>query len=170
MQLGWPAALSQLKKIERYSCSLSTTGGRLLLTGSSAEAQTGHSSSPAKSGQSLRYIFVASSDVSAYLFVTRGSYINIELNREQKKLLQRAFVLGKVEVPPSTVFVGHEYVQIGGSEWRGIHCVRYNTYLVFGSQDSPDATASAYEDSIHAGSIADVPFVDKVGGRGADKT
>lgn len=58
--------------------------------------------------------------------------------------LTEIFVLEEVEILPSSVFVGHRYVQHKGSEWRGEHCFRYRSYLNPENHELPDARASAY--------------------------
>lgn len=85
-------------------------------------------------------LFIATRDVSAYLYVTLGSHIYTDYHCEQKELLRRALMTEETRNPPTSVFVGHAYVQYGRSEWRGVYCVRYNTYLISETQNLLDAT------------------------------
>lgn len=36
----------------------------------------------------------------------------------------------EVEFPSTSVFLGYEYVQRAGSEWRGEHCTLNHSYLI----------------------------------------
>lgn len=46
-----------------------------------------------------------------------------------------------VELPPSFVFVGREYVQRGGNERHRNRCARYDTYRIPKNHDLPDTIA-----------------------------
>lgn len=59
----------QLDYNRRYSCSLSSAGGALLLAGNGAKAWKGHKDLIAKSGQSPEYFFTAIGEVNTYLYV-----------------------------------------------------------------------------------------------------
>lgn len=72
----------------------------------------------------------------------------------------------KVETPLSYVFVGHEYAEHVGREWRESYCFRYPTCPIHENRDLADYTAFAYGKSIHIGSKADALSGKKVGGSG----
>lgn len=74
--LGCPAALLDLDENGRYFCGVTVINGKLLLTGKSAKAPTGQSDFAVRSGQSPRYYFIVTGDVSAQLWVTLGPYIS----------------------------------------------------------------------------------------------
>lgn len=48
-------------------------------------------------------------------------------------------MIEEIEIPPSSNFVGHGYVQRVGSEWRRGQCVRYDTYPIPDNQDVPNS-------------------------------
>lgn len=142
------AALLQLHENGKYSSSLPSTSGRLLLTEKSVEAQTGYNDFLARGGQSLGLFGTVHSEFRAYCYVTSGLHICVEYHRKRKELLRMAFVMKDVETRPSPVFDEYGYVPHEGREWRGSHGVLYHTYLVPENHDLPDAAAFAYAYSI----------------------
>lgn len=82
----------------------------------------------------------------------------------RKELLQRAFVMEEADIQPFPLFFLQVCTQHERSEWRGIDCARYHTYLIPKNHGFPDATASPYGHSIHDKSRADAQPVKKVGG------
>lgn len=68
--LGWLAALLQPEDSRRYWCLLSLTGGKLLLTGKGADAQTGHKNFVIRGQQSTGYCFNVTGGISAYPYDT----------------------------------------------------------------------------------------------------
>lgn len=102
--------------------------------------------------------------VSVHLYVIPGSHSYVKHHCKQKKLLQRASVVGKAVIPQSFFSLGHGCAQDGRSEWRGSYSNWYRRYLVSRIHDLPDAMAFAHEDSTLAGSRASVLLVKTVGG------
>lgn len=50
-------------------------------------------------------------------------------------------MMKELKIPPTSVSVGHEYVQHADSGWRGEHYIRYHSYLVPEKNDLPDKIA-----------------------------
>lgn len=70
--------------------------------------------------------------------------------------------MAEVEIPPSSVSVGHGCVKDEGSEARGGHCVRNHTSLTPENHDLASAIGCTYGDSVHGGARADALSVNKV--------
>ena len=49
-----------------------------------------------------------------------------------------------ITIPPTSVFVGHGYLQHAGDGYNGSHCLRYHTYLAPDGVLIPDAIHFAY--------------------------
>lgn len=99
-------------------CSFPKSGRKLLLTGLGAEAQTGLNDFGVRNGDSPGYFFLVTGELSAHLHVTPGSPLYVHYKGARKKLFREAFATEEVEIPPTTVFVAHGYVQDADSEWR----------------------------------------------------
>lgn len=54
----------------------------------------------------------------------------------------------EVEIPPTSVFVGHGHMHHSTSEWRGGHSIRYQSYLAPENNDPQYAVAFDYGKSI----------------------
>lgn len=78
MSPSWLAALLQLNEAERYSSSLPSIGGKLLLTECGREAQNGHMDFAVTGGQSPIECFIDISDATAYLHITLGWSLYVE--------------------------------------------------------------------------------------------
>lgn len=128
------------------------TGEELLLTGRDAEAKTGHKDLFIRDGKSPEYFSAATSEVSAHISVALRSRLHVHYNEARKKLSRETFVMGKVEVPLSSAFFAHGYVQRASSKRRGEHYIQNYSYLILECHDWSGAIAVAYEHSTAFGS------------------
>lgn len=148
---AWRGRLAAVFNLDDSSVSpfnFLRTDGRLVLTGPGAAAQTGHNSFVVRDEDSSGYIFIATSGVSANLYVTPGPHLSVQYSAACKKLMRETTVMEVVEVHSRPIFVGNEYVQHAGSVWRGEHFIRYHSYPIPKSHDLRDGIGLAYEGSI----------------------
>lgn len=128
--------------------SLPRPGEKLLLIERSVELQKAHNELVVKAGESPGQFFIFTGRVHAHLYASPGSRLYFHYSGAQEKLLKEAFVRENVEIPPTTVFVSHGYVQHEGSEWRGQHCNGHHDYPVLESHEPPDAITFAYGEGV----------------------
>lgn len=121
----------------------SKTGGRLLLTRCGAEAQTRHNDLVVTVGERPGYFSVSSSQKRAHFDVTSGLHLYVHYSSAGKKLWAEAFMMGEVQIPPTSFLVGHGYLQYAGSQRRREHSIRYHSCLTPESYDLPNAVAAA---------------------------
>lgn len=150
--LGWVAAALSQDESKVLLCYLPKTGGKLLLSGHSAEAQTRHIDFVVRDSKAQTYFFFATSEVSAHRCVTLGSHFCVNYSGARKGLLRKTFVMEELELLPTFVFVGHEYVQHTEGQLRGSRHIRYRSYLAPKNHALPNAVAFAYGNSIASGS------------------
>lgn len=103
------------------SCSFSKTSERLLLTKRNADAQTGQNDFAVRERKFPGYFFTVTVELRAHLYFTPGSSLHVHHSRALKKPLRETFVMEETETMPTSVFVGHEFVQPAGSKWRRGH-------------------------------------------------
>lgn len=115
------------------------------------KAQTGHNNFAVRDGESPAYFFIATSEVRAHLDATLGLRLYTHYSDAREKLLTKALVMEKVEILPTSVFVGHGYVPPAGTEWGGEHFIRHYSYLALDNRDLSGAVAFAFEQSIRLG-------------------
>lgn len=105
--LGWQAAALNLNDSAVSSCSLSRTGGRLLLKRRGKEAQTEHKDLVLREEKSVGNFFVVNGLVSAHLNVTLDSHLYVRHSGTRKKLLRKTRVVEEMEVRQLSVLAGH---------------------------------------------------------------
>lgn len=91
--LLWRAAALILNDNGVSACSLSRTGGVLLLTKRDAAPRMEHSMPAFKDEESSGHLFTAIGDVKAHLYVTPGSCRHAQYKDPQKKMLREASVV-----------------------------------------------------------------------------
>lgn len=101
-----------------------------------------------KGGESPRYFFIVTGEVSADFYFTPGSQRFVHYKAARKKPLGETFVMEAVKNLPRSFFIGLEYIQRAGSEWFSEHCIRDHSDLPPENQDLPDVTAFSYESHI----------------------
>lgn len=116
-----------------------------------AEAPTRPRATVVRDGESTGYFFLATGEVSAHLYVAPGSHVYVGYSDARKELLRKAFEMEEIQIPASSVFIVHGFVQHGESVWRGSHCFRYHTYRIPQSHNLPDLIPFGYGESIEAG-------------------
>lgn len=74
---------------------------------SAAEVQTRHKDCAVKGEESQLYFSFVTSEVSAYLYITRRTHLCVHYGDARRKVFRGAFVKEKVEILPASVVAGH---------------------------------------------------------------
>lgn len=89
--------------------------------------QTGHKDLVASDGESPKYFFIATDEVSVHLYVTLDSNLHVYYSSARKKLLRETFVMEWMEIPLGSVFTGRGCVQHACRQWCGENFICYHS-------------------------------------------
>lgn len=91
-------------------CSSRRADKRLVPTVRCAAAQTRHKVFFVRDGESLKYSFIATGEVSAHIYVTPGFGLHARYSTARKERLRQPFVTEAVEITARSIFVDSMYV------------------------------------------------------------
>lgn len=107
--LCWLGEVLSLGQCGGSPCRLSKTGGRLLMAGCGAEAQTRYGDLVIKDERSPEYFLTVTGEVSAHFYVTLGLHLFVHYGVARMKLLRETFVVKEAKNAPISAFVSYGY-------------------------------------------------------------
>lgn len=122
-----------------------STGGRFLLTGDGYKPQGGNSDISFCRNVSPGYFFVLNRSKFGKIYGWKGSHGYIFSPDSEKQKLALILNVDAIQLPPSSVFVGHGYSQHVGAELLGHGSLRYHAYLFSDDMTIHDSIVFGYD-------------------------
>ena len=140
--------LAQLNTDQNGKCKVyfPRTGGRWLITGLDCEIQAGHNDYAYIPGAEFPgYFMITSGPERISLWVCDGSHLFLDYKMAEKHVLGDALKMHRIQIPATSIFIGHGHLHHAGDGYNGSHCIRYHVYVTPEDQELPDQVHMSYE-------------------------
>lgn len=130
----------------KYKVYFPRTGGRWLITGLDCDVQVGHNDYAYIPGSEFPgYFIIVSGPERITLWVCDGSHLFVDYEQADKHTLGDTLKMHRIEIPATSVFIGHGLLHHAGDGYTGSHCIRYHVYVTPEDQELPDQVHMSYE-------------------------